>query len=86
MVFGLFSKERSLQRAMAKASNKLAQSPDRWAAMEKLRAAGTDDAWFALLKRFSFNYDKTIEDEQEKPWGYETMCAQGGDVLAPLQR
>jgi hypothetical protein len=86
MVFGLFSKERSLQRAMDKACNKLAQSPDRFAAMEKLRANGSSDALFALIKRFSFNYDKTIEDEQEKQWVYESLCAKGEQALEPLSR
>ncbi len=84
MVFGLFSKERSLKRAMDKASNKLAQSPDRFAAMQKLADAGTDEALVALLKRFSFAYDKTIEDEQEKQWLYETLVAKGPSVLPAL--
>jgi len=86
MVFGLFSKERSLQRAMDKVVNKHAQSPDRWAAMEKLRANGTEDALYALVRRFSFNYDKTIEDEQEKQWVYESLCTLGERAIAPLKR
>lgn len=86
MVFGLFSKERSLKRAMDKVVNKYAQHPDRMAAMEKLRAAGTDEALYALARRFSFNYDKTIEDEQEKQWVYEVLVAAGEAALAPLTR
>jgi HEAT repeat protein len=86
MVFGLFSKERSLQRAMDRAANKHAQSPDRFAAMEKLRQDGSEDALHALCRRFGFNYDKTIEDEQEKQWVYETLCAAGGAALEPLRR
>ena len=86
MVFGLFSKERSLKRAMDKVSNKLAQSADRFQAMEKLRQVGSDDALFALCRRFSFNYDKTIEDEQEKQWVYETLAGKGEEALEPLHR
>ena len=40
MVFGLFSKERKLKRAISKATNRLAQSADRWAAMERLAGMG----------------------------------------------
>jgi HEAT repeat protein len=85
MVFGLFSKERSLQRAMDKVVNKYAQHADRMAAMEKLRAAGSIEAMAALMRRFSFNYDKTIEDEQEKQWVYEALCGLGEDAIAPLR-
>jgi len=86
MVFGLFSKEKALKRAMDKTVNKHAQSADRWAAMEKLRNDGSEDALFALCRRFSFNYDKTIEDEQEKQWVYETLTAKGTDAVEPLRR
>ncbi len=77
MVFGLFSKERALKKAIAKASNKHAQSADRWAAMEKLQQIGTDDALLALCKRFSFRYDKTIEDQQEKQWTVDVLVSKG---------
>ena len=33
MVFGLFSKDKALQRVVEKATNKLAQQPDRWGAL-----------------------------------------------------
>src|SRR5688500_14302074 len=46
MVFGLFSKERSLQKTIEKATNKLAQQPDRWGALEKLRDDGSPDALY----------------------------------------
>ena len=41
MVFGLFSKERALQKTIEKATNKLSQQPDRWGALEKLREEGS---------------------------------------------
>ena len=66
MVFGLFSKDRALQRAIKKAHNKIAQSADRWAALEKLREEGSEEALYALFRRFSFAATKLSEDEVEK--------------------
>lgn len=86
MVFGLFSKERALKRALEKANNKLAQHVDRWAAMEKLRDNGTDEAIYGLLRRFSFSYDKSVEDEQEKQWVVDSLTAKGDGILPPLKR
>ena len=86
MVFGLFSKEKALKRAMDKVVNKHAQSVDRLDAMEKLRADGGAEALFALCKRFSFNYDKGSEDEQEKEWACDALIAKGEAALAPLRR
>ncbi|MBT8495617.1 MAG: HEAT repeat domain-containing protein [Deltaproteobacteria bacterium] len=86
MVFGLFSKERALKRVIDKATHKMAQHQDRWAAMEKLAKNGSDEALFALFKRFSFSYDKSVEDEQEKQWAVDTLVAKGEAVLAPMGR
>ena len=86
MVFGLFSKEKALQRTIEKATNKLAQQPDRWAALEKLKEEGTDDALVGLCKRFSITSTKGVEDEQEKLWVVETLVGKGGGALAPLVR
>jgi hypothetical protein len=86
MVFGLFSKEKALQRTIEKATNKLAQQPDRWAALEKLKEEGTDDALVGLCKRFAITSTKGVEDEQEKLWVVETLVAKGGGALAPLVR
>jgi HEAT repeat protein len=84
-VFG-FSKERGLRRAMDKVMNKHAQSVDRFAAMEKLSKDGSDDALFALTKRFSFKYDKTIEDQQEKQWVMDTLISKGEASLPAVRR
>ncbi len=86
MVFGLFSKERALQRTIAKATHKLAQHVDRWAALEKLAKNGSDEALFALCKRFSFASDKGSEDEQEKQWTVDSLSAKGEAVLPALKR
>ena len=86
MVFGLFSKERSLQKTIEKATNKLAQQPDRWSALEKLREDGSDEALYGLCKRFGITSMKGVEDEQEKNWVVDTLVAVGPAALVPLRR
>ena len=86
MVFGLFSKERSLQKTIAKATNKLSQQPDRWAALERLRDDGSEDALFGLCKRFGVTSMKGVEDEQEKNWVVDVLVEKGASVLPPLMR
>lgn len=86
----LLSKEgrarRGLQKTIQRASDKHAQSIDRWKALEQLRDDGGEEATVGLLRRFSFNYDKTIEDEQEKEWVYETLSIMGAKVLPALRK
>ena len=84
-MFG-FSKDRALKRAMEKVISKHSQSVDRFAAMEKLAKEGSDDSLHALCTRFSFKYDKTIEDQQEKQWVVDTLVARGGPALAAVRR
>lgn len=86
MVFGLFSKDRSLQRTIDKATNKLAQQPDRWGALEKLREDGSEDALFGLCKRFGVTSMKGVEDEQEKNWVVDVLIEKGDAALPPLVR
>ena len=86
MVFGLFSKEKALKKTIDRATNTVTQSSDRWAAMEKLRDDGSDEALFALCRRFSFSYDKTIEDQQEKDWTVASLVSLGEAALGPLRR
>ena len=70
----------------ANANNKYMQSADRYRALEKLRDDGGDEALAGMLRRFTWNYDKTIEDEQEKEsvhdWLVEmaTYEQKGGDA------
>lgn len=86
MVFGLFSKERSLQRTIEKATNKLAQQPDRWSALEKLREDGGEEALYGLCKRFGVTSMKGVEDEQEKNWVVDVLVEKGAMSLAPIRR
>jgi HEAT repeat protein len=85
-VFGLFSKDRALKRAMDKVTNKHAQSVDRFAAMEKIAKDGSEDALHALCCRFSFKYDKTIEDQQEKEFVVNALVDKGRDAIPAVRR
>jgi hypothetical protein len=86
MVFGLFSKERALQKTIEKATNKLAQQPDRWGALEKLRDDASDDALYGLCKRFGVTSMKGVEDEQEKHWVVDTLVDKGPAALPAVRR
>ena len=86
MVFGLFSKDRALQRTIDKATNKLSQQPDRWGALERLREDGSDEALFGLCKRFGVTAMKGVEDEQEKSWAVDVLIEKGPMVLPALVR
>ncbi|HWM84846.1 MAG TPA: HEAT repeat domain-containing protein [Kofleriaceae bacterium] len=85
-MFGLFSKDRALKRAMEKVTSKHAQSVDRWAAMEKVAKQGSEEALYALCCRFAFKYDKTIEDQSEKSWVVEALVARGENALPAVRR
>jgi len=85
-LFDVFSKERSRDRNASRAINKYSQSADRMKALQALAADGSPEALYALLRRFGMMYDKTIDDEQEKEWVFETLVAKGGVVLEPLKK
>jgi HEAT repeat protein len=86
MVFGLFSKEKALQRTIERATNKLAQQVDRWGALEKLRDDGSEEALLGLCKRFAITSLKGVEDEQEKNWVVDTLVEKGLRSIGPLTR
>jgi hypothetical protein len=86
MVFGLFSKEKTLQKTIEKATNKLAQQPDRWGALEKLKEDGSEAALVGLCRRFSITSMKGVEDEAEKLWVVDTLVVKGEEALAPVVR
>lgn len=86
MVFGLFSKERALQKTIDKATNKLSQQPDRWGALERLREDGSEEALYGLCKRWSITSLKGVEDEQEKNWVVDALVEKGSDALPAVRR
>jgi hypothetical protein len=89
-LFDIFSKEKREKRALAgniqRALNKYAQSGDRYHAMEALATEGSDAALYGLLRRFGMMYDKTIEDEQEKEWVFDTLVSKGEAALPAVKR
>ena len=85
-VFDMFSKERSRERNAGRAINKYAQSPDRLKAMQTLLGDGSPEALYAVMRRFGMLYDKTIDDEQEKEYLFDSLVEKGGVVLDPLKK
>jgi hypothetical protein len=89
-LFDLLSKdkrdERARTRHASQAVNKYAQSADRMKALESLAEDGSDEALYALLRRFGMMYDKSIEDEQEKEWVFETMVSKARSALPAVKR
>jgi hypothetical protein len=89
-LFDLLSKdkrdERSRSRNIAQAINKYAQSPDRMKALESLADEGSDESLYGLLRRFGVVYDKSIEDEQEKEWVFETLVSKGKSALPAVKK
>jgi hypothetical protein len=55
-------------------------------ALMTLASDGSPEALYAPMRRFGMMYDKTIDDEQEKEWVFETLVAKGGVVLDPLKK
>ena len=84
-MFGLFSKERRLAGARKKTLNKLAQSPERWAAMDKLREEGSLESLLTLCRRLSITSSKLVEDQQEKEWVVDSLVAKG-ELALPAVR
>lgn len=86
MVFGLFSKEKSLQRTIERATNKLAQQADRFPALERLLEEGSEEALFGLCRRFGVTSQKSVEDEQEKSWVVDALVGKGAVALPAVRR
>jgi hypothetical protein len=90
MLFG--GPEARLKKHVARARNKQAQSADRFASLEALRDAGLSsnpsaaEAIEGLFGRFTIRYDKSIDDEQEKDFVFESLCKMGKKVMPQLQK
>ena len=86
----IFSKEKREERARAgniqRTINKYSQSGDRYRAMEALATEGSEEALYGLCRRFGMMYDKSIEDEQEKEWVFDTLVSKGETALPAVKR
>ncbi len=89
-LFDIFSKEKREERARAgniqRTMNKYSQTGDRYKAMEALAIEGSDEALYGLMRRFGMMYDKSIEDEQEKEWVFDTLVSKGEAALPAVKR
>lgn len=84
-MFGLFSKEKSLQKTIERATNKLSQHVDRMAALQQLYKegeGGSEEAIVGLCKRFTITSTKGVEDQDEKDQVLKMLVALGR--LAPV--
>jgi HEAT repeat protein len=68
------------------AGSKRAQAYDRQDAIQELSKLGTPDAVEALLKRFTFQTDPSITDQEEKQLAYEGILKAGKDsAVEPIR-
>jgi hypothetical protein len=68
-----------------KAGDKRAQNYDRQEALGALAAMGTAEAAAALLKRFTFNMDPSITDQEEKDVAYNGVLNAGKSAIEPVR-
>jgi HEAT repeat protein len=64
---------------------KRAQSYDRQEAIQALAEMGTADAAEALLKRFTFQADPSITDQEEKDSAFRGILRAGADAIEPVR-
>lgn len=92
-LFDLFSKKkeapkasvRDIQRLERLVANKLSQNLDRQDAIEQLSRIGTSASAGALLRRFDWQLDPSITDQEEKENCLRAIVAVGDDALEPVR-
>jgi len=93
-LFDLFSKKkgepakasgRELQRLERLVGSKLSQNIDRQEAIETLSRMGTRESAAALLRRFDWQLDPSITDQEEKETCLRGIVAVGADALEPVR-
>ncbi len=67
------------------AGSKRAQVYDRQEAIQELSKIATADAAEALLKRFTFQIDPSITDQEEKELAFEGILKAGKDAIEPVR-
>lgn len=67
------------------AGSKRAQAYDRQEAIEELAKLKSPEAVEALLRRFTFNTDPSITDQEEKDRAFEGIIAAGREGIAPVR-
>jgi HEAT repeat protein len=94
-LFDLFSKKkpetaqkisiREIQRYERLVGNKLSQNLDRQEAIEQLSKIGTAESAAVLLKRFDWQLDPSITDQEEKETCLAGIVAAGDAALEPVR-
>jgi HEAT repeat protein len=94
-LFDLFSKKkpetapkispREIQRYERLVGNKLSQNLDRQEAIEQLSKLGTAESAAVLLKRFDWQLDPSITDQEEKEACLAGIVAAGDAALEPVR-
>lgn len=67
------------------AGSKRAQAYDRQEAIQELAKLGTAEAVEALLKRFTFQTDPSITDQEEKQLAFEGILKAGREAIEPVR-
>lgn len=67
------------------AGSRRAQPYDRQEAIQELGKLGTADAVEALLRRFTFNTDQSITDQEEKELAFEGVLKAGSEAIEPIR-
>ncbi|MBX3229315.1 MAG: HEAT repeat domain-containing protein [Labilithrix sp.] len=67
------------------AGSKRAQAYDRQEAIQELSKQGTAEAVEALLKRFTFQIDPSITDQEEKEAAFEGILKAGREAIEPVR-
>ena len=67
------------------AGSKRAQAYDRQEAIQELSKLGTAEAVEALLKRFTFQIDPSITDQEEKELAFDGILKAGQDAIEPVR-
>lgn len=75
-----------LEKSIKAVQNQYGQSVDRYYAMEQLLEIGNVPAIAGLMRRFTMNASKSIEDEEEKGWLYRRLLGLPKDVVLPAAK
>jgi hypothetical protein len=75
-----------LDKNMRGVVNPYGQSADRYHAMQELLEIGTIPAIVGLMRRFTINASKSIEDEEEKSWVYNRLIGLEKDIVLPAAK
>ncbi|MBK8013472.1 MAG: hypothetical protein IPK13_19220 [Deltaproteobacteria bacterium] len=85
-VLDILKRKTPLEKATKDLREPYAQPEYRRAAMDKLFEMGTDEAYTALLQRFTFNASGQIADEAEKLELVERLVEVGGPAVEATKR